>query len=299
MTTLVFLLVLWGCTPESASDSTVATDTTRTEQVQQVAYVMDDASVRVFDRTMDFARQEDLHERSTGAVMQAVGEYLEGTPYVAGILDEPGEESLMCRLDGFDCVTFVETALAMARGITNEDYSAETFRENVLDSRYRDGEMDGYCSRVHYFTEWVVENEERGNVRDITSDVGGEPLEKRFNFMTENRERYPRLVDNDELFECIEDMERGLAQHSFHYVPQERISEAYDGLEGGDIVALVTDIEGLDVTHTGLVYDHGDGRKGLLHASTSGGVLVSPDLQRYVMNNSRQIGILVARPTAE
>jgi hypothetical protein len=70
----------------------------------------------------------------------------------------------------------------------------------------------------------------------------------------------------------------------------------YDRLNAGDIIALVTNIEGLDVTHTGLVYDDGNGGKGLLHASTSGGVIVSPDLQRYVTNNRRQIGILVARP---
>ncbi|MFW5973371.1 MAG: N-acetylmuramoyl-L-alanine amidase-like domain-containing protein, partial [Bacteroidota bacterium] len=172
----------------------------------------------------------------------------------------------------------------------------EQFRANLLETRYRGGDLDGYCSRIHYFTEWVVDNEERGNVEDVTAEIGGERLNKRFNFMTENRERYPRLADNDELFECVREMESNLAEHTFHYVRQDDISSVYTELQAGDIVALVTDIEGLDVTHTGLVYDNGDGSKGLLHASTSGGVIVSPDLQRYVTNNPRQIGILVARP---
>jgi hypothetical protein len=259
-------------------------------------YRLDPVSERIFNEAMAHARARHLHERPIGEIMQEMGLFFRGKPYVAGILDEPGEESLICRLDGFDCVTFVETTLAMARGIATQDYSVQTFTTNVRDSRYRSGELDGYCSRVHYFTEWVVENESRGKVRDISEAIGGERLEKRFNFMTRNRSSYPRLVNNDELFACIAEMEADLARHSFHYIPQNRISRAYDSLRAGDIIALVTDIDGLDVTHTGLVYDDGNGGRGLLHASTSGGVLVSPDLQRYVTNNRRQIGILVARP---
>jgi hypothetical protein len=80
------------------------------------------------------------------------------------------------------------------------------------------------------------------------------------------------------------------------YIPQERIVEAYAELEPGDIIATATHIKGLDVTHTGLVYDNSDGTRGLLHASTSGGVKVSPDLQSYVQGVDATIGIIVARP---
>lgn len=293
---LLSLALLAGCAPD-APETPAARDTLQTN-VRVTSYEMDDVSLRVFGEVMAEARAENLHERPIGEVMQAIGLKFRDAPYVTGILDEPGGESLICRLDGFDCVTFVETALAMARGVLDEDYSPETFQANVLETRYRGGEIDGYCSRIHYFTEWVVANESRGIVDDVTEEIGGVPLEKRFNFMTQNRESYPRLVDNDELFECIREMEQELATHSFHYIPQERISSVYDRLEAGDILALVTNIDGLDVTHTGLVYANDDGTKGMLHASTSGGVIVSPDLQRYVMNNRRQIGILVARPVS-
>lgn len=296
---LSLLLVLAGCASDEA-DTAVEQDTVLTVAAVRPAYdyVMDDVSRRVFNEVMETAREENLHQRPIGEVMQELGYALSGKPYVAGILDEPGQESLICRLDGFDCVTFVETVLSMARGVKAQDYTERTFRDNLLETRYRDGEMDGYCSRIHYFTEWVVENEARGIVEDVTEELGGERLDKRFNFMTSNRGSYPRLVDNDELFACIEDMEEGLATHTFHYIPQNEIRASYDGLRAGDVLALVTNIDGLDVTHTGLVYDAGNGTKGLLHASTSGGVLVSPDLQNYVTNNRRQIGILVARPAA-
>ena len=72
----------------------------------------------------------------------------------------------------------------------------------------------------------------------------------------------------------------------------------YDHLRPGDIIATATHIKGLDVTHSGLAYANDNGSIGFLHASSSsGGVKVSPDLQRYVENISIQIGIVVARPT--
>lgn len=294
---LSLALMLVGCSSNDI-DVVVEPDTVQTAASSPFEYVMDDVSHRVFSEVMAEARARELHELPIGEVMQELGLSLGGKPYVAGILDAPGEESLICRLDGFDCVTFVETVLSMARTVKAQDYSEEAFRANLLETRYRDGEMDGYCSRIHYFTEWVVENEDRGIVRDVTEEIGGRPLDKQFNFMTSSRGSYPRLVDNDELFACIAEMERNLATHTFHFIPQNEIRDAYDDLQAGDVLALVTNIDGLDVTHTGLAYDDGSGSIGLLHASTSGGVIVSPDLQTYVTNNRRQIGILVARPTA-
>jgi hypothetical protein len=245
---------------------------------------------------MAYARAQRLHERPIGEIMQAVGARFKGKPYMAGLLDEPAEEVLVCRLDGFDCVTFVETALAMARGIAEQNYSYETFQGNVKDTRYRGAELDGYCSRLHYWSEWIIDNEIRGNVENITAELGGTRLDKEINFMTTHRDLYPRFATDDEVFECVQQMEERIGSVELYYIPKDRIRAAYDGLQAGDIIATATNIAGLDVTHTGLVYDGGDGGKGLLHASTSGGVKVSPDLQDYVQNNSKLIGIVVVRP---
>lgn len=258
----------------------------------------DSTTRRLYDEVMAYARENDLHERPVGEIMTALGERFMGKPYETGMLDVPGEERLICRLDAFDCVTFVESALAMARGIKQEDYSYQTWARHMLDQRYRDGELEGYCSRLHYFSEWILDNEERGTVENITEEIGGVPLEKEIDFMTEHRESYPRFATNDSLFQCIEQMEDRLRNTEIHYIPQDRISETYDQLRAGDVVAMVAGIKGLDVTHTGMVYDSGGGKKGLLHASTSGGVKVSPDLQSYVQGVDSQIGIIVARPQA-
>lgn len=255
----------------------------------------DSANLRLFEEVMDYARQRNLHTQPIGKVMQEIGLFFRGKPYVAGMLDVPEEETLICRLDGFDCVTFVETTLALARGVTKEDYSYDTFTRNVEDLRYRNGNLDGYCSRLHYFSDWIHDNELRGSLTNITRQLGGNRYEKRIDFMSTHRTSYPRFATNDSLYQCILEAEKQLQEMYLYYIPQENIRSIYDELQAGDIVATATSIKGLDVTHTGLVYDGGSG-KGLLHASTSGGVKISPDLQSYIQNNKSQIGIIVIRP---
>jgi hypothetical protein len=58
---------------------------------------------------------------------------------------------------------------------------------------------------------------------------------------------------------------------------------------------VTTDLKGLDATHTGFVYPTVNGM-GFIHASPSGKVKVSADLQRYVEGVDHAIGIMVARP---
>ncbi|RMF56871.1 MAG: DUF1460 domain-containing protein [Bacteroidetes bacterium] len=290
---LSLLLLLLGCRPEAAEPTTPVV---RTATPAATVAPPDSATARRFRAVMNFARRERLHERPLGQIMQAVGTYFAGTPYVAGLLDEPPEETLVVNLSGFDCVLLVETVLALSRGIAVQDYTYEGFTRRLEEQRYRDGRMDGYCSRLHYFTDWIADNERRGLVKDLTRELGGIPLEKTLNFMSTHRASYPRLVASDSLFEGIRAMERRLAARTIYYIPQDRIRTVYDRLQAGDIIATATSIDGLDVSHTGLVYDAGDGKKGFLHASTTGGVKVSPDLQDYVQNNRIQIGIVVARP---
>jgi hypothetical protein len=156
--------------------------------------------------------------------------------------------------------------------------------------------MTDYCSRLHYYTEWISDNEEKGLVKNITSDIGGIRLDKEYSFMSEHRESYPQLAENDSMYQCISQVEDQLNRTlEYFYIPQDSIHVAYDKMLAGDLIATSTDIEGLDVTHTGMVYRGDDGSTGLLHASTSGGVKISPDLEEYVQGVKSQTGIIVAR----
>jgi hypothetical protein len=290
-------LSLTGC----RSSSSAAPEADTTSVLPDSALTPpDSATAARFAAAMRYATEQNEEVGSVGALMQALGPHFRGRPYLEGTLDGGATESLVVRLDGFDCVTFVETALAMARGVRSGDTTYAGFARRLAEHRYRDGRLRGYCSRLHYFTEWLADNEDRGLVTRLDDRLGGRPLTDTLDFMSTHRSSYDRFATNDSLYACVQQMETDLQarQHDrpVRYVPQDSIRAVYDQLQAGDIVATVTSIEGLDVAHTGLVYAHEDGGRGLLHASLSDGVVVSPDLQRYVQTIDHQIGIVVARP---
>ena len=254
-----------------------------------------DSTQARFNALMDVAKTQDLHDEPLGVIMTTLGQEAMGAPYLAGTLDEPPTEQLVIRFDGYDCVTFVETMLALARGVEQQQYDYATFARRIEEQRYREGELDGYCSRMHYFTEWIAQNDQRGTVRSITQQLGGVPLTDSLSFMSTHRDAYPRFATNDSLLACVRGMEAQLSGTTIYHVPQDDIRSVYDQLQSGDIIGFSTDIGGLDVAHTGLVLKDGDQAR-LLHASLSNGVVVSPDLQRYVQNIGHQVGIVVARP---
>ena len=242
------------------------------------------------------AEAENWQALPYGQIIQRVGEALRGQPYEAGLLDAPEEETLVVTLRAFDCLLYVENVLALSEMVATGKSDYASYVEGVKRLRYRGGEMGSYCSRLHYFTEWIRDNEEMGTVRDVSREAGGVRLPKEISFMTENRDAYPKLV-SDATYACIADMEATLADVEIVYIPQDRIAEAYGFMQAGDIIATATDIGGLDVTHNGFVYKHEDGGTGFIHASLSGKeVLISHDLQRYVQSVRAQVGVVLVRP---
>ena len=271
--------------PKSAS---VSGDTTLAEDA-------DPETLATFGQIRDAAAAEAIAAKPFGEIVQWVGEQLIGRPYAAGLLDAPETETLVVDLRQFDCVLYVENVIALAQSIALGETDYEAYARRVERLRYREGTMSGYCSRLHYFTEWIHDNDARGAIRNITQQVGGESFDKQIDFMSEHRGSYPKLV-SDETYACIVDMEQDLRSVELFYIPQSRIAEAYGRLQPGDVIATATSIGGLDVTHTGFVHKT-DAGTGFMHASlSSNAVKVSPDLQDYVQGINSQIGVVVARP---
>ncbi|PSQ95589.1 MAG: DUF1460 domain-containing protein [Bacteroidetes bacterium SW_9_63_38] len=290
--------LLGGCRP--SSNTTPNADHTDSSLPDSVLTPPDSATAAQFAAAMKHGQTQTDSMESIGALMQALGRYFRGRPYLEGTLDTDPPETLVVHLDGFDCVTFIETVLAMARGLKTGNRTYAGFIRRLAEQRYRGGTLQGYCSRLHYFTEWMADNETKGVVERIDDDLGGRRLTDTLDFMSTHRARYDRLATNDSLYACVQAMEDSLQEHRrtrpVRYVPQDSIRAVYDQLRVGDIVGVATAIDGLDISHTGLVYAHDDGTKGLLHASLSDGVVVSPDLQRYIQKIDHQIGIVMARP---
>lgn len=226
-----------------------------------------------------------------------IGKKFIGTPYVASTL-EGTPEMLTVNLDGMDCTTFIETVAAMAITIAENRNSWQDYLYNIENLRYRHGKMDGYSSRLHYISDWIVDNTHRGNIREVTDRLPGSAYQvKTLDFMTGHRDSYPALKDSME-FERMKSVEVGYRSHRFPYIK----SAALQGkgmastLQSGDIIAFTTKTAGLDVSHLGIILIE-DGVVRLLHASSKAGkVVVDPQpLAEYLRKNRNITGGRIIR----
>lgn len=237
-----------------------------------------------------------------------VGELAVGSPYEAFALEAyikaggnpSSNEQLALSLTRFDCVTLVESCLAVAR-IANSPGtpSWDEFGHEIERMRYRGGKREGYASRLHYFSEWISDGEKRGLVHDMGAELGGVNDTGPLRFMTEHRSSYPALAD-DGVFRAIGEMERSLDNHPRYVVVAERIPEVVDRIETGDVLAFATAIPGIDVSHAAFAYRDAARVLRVLHAPLSGGAVevTRSTLPEYVSAIRRATGILVARPLA-
>ncbi len=249
----------------------------------------------IYDRLVAAVREIPADRR--GDRLIAAGLALEGTPYAAGALEVPGPERLVCNLRGLDCVTFVEVCLAVARSADAPKAGFEEFLAELARMRYRDGIVDGYASRLHYFAEWLRRNAARGALADVTAELGGAAEDRPIHYMTENRKLYPRL-ESERAFEALRRVEADLSGTPLVVIGREQIAAAEARLADGDILALVPTTAGLDISHTGLAHRGADGRIHLLHAPDVGErVRTNPEpLTDYVAAHPKVHGLIVARP---
>lgn len=238
----------------------------------------------------------DVKSLPIGDVIAEVGKSFIGTDYVAGTLDKNMSEGLIINLTGLDCVTFVENCLVFARCIKLGKTSFDDYKAELKKIRYRDGAIDGYSSRLHYFCDWIFDNEAKGVLKNITADIGGVSYNKTIDFMSTHTKSYKQLANSAQL-EGIVVAENDINTRYHYYIPTGDISKAYDAMQTGDIIATTTSIGGLDVTHTGYVYKEGGGTYFMHASSKSKQVIISNDeLQDYVASDSKKTGIMVARP---
>lgn len=239
-----------------------------------------------------------------GGVLAAIGERFVGAPYAPGTLERPGPEQLVVNLETLDCVTFVETVLALARlaRIGDPALAADlprlrsAFAAELVRIRYRNGVLDGYASRLHYFSEWIADNDRRGVVRDLSRSLGGVADASPVNFMSTHPEAYAPLADPTVL-SAVEAVEARISAGARHRLPAERIAALASSIQDGDVVAATSTVDGLDVAHTGLALWR-DGRLKLLHAPLVGShvQITEGTLAERIERLGGQDGIMVARP---
>jgi hypothetical protein len=223
--------------------------------------------------------------------------YFLGVPYVASTLEkEP--EGLVANLHEMDCATFVDNVIALSRTIKGENPSFDNYCRNLQHLRYREGVITDYPSRLHYTSDWVYVNNQRGIVKDINGEIGGVSLTFDLNFMSTHPDSYRQLKGNPALIDEIVKQEKEInARTTYHFIPKDKIDEYAGKMQSGDMVCFTTAVKGLDTSHVGFIYWDGD-RLTFIHASSLE-MKVTVDkntLKEYVQKGKNSTGIMLARP---
>ena len=236
------------------------------------------------------------HTQSNG-VIDIVSSFL-GHPYVASTLDSCAAERLIINTRQFDCTTFIETITALEITAKGSERNFEQFCNNLTRLRYRNGELNGYASRLHYISQWICNSSKQGVIKEITTESHTATQLLYLNFMSKPPGSYLQLKSDSTLIAAIEEFEKPFREIEVKYIPKSALNSSRKTLsiEDGDILALVTAIKGLDVSHVGFA-KWIDGKLHLVHASSSKGTIIIDEqtLFDYMKSKKNNLGIRVFR----
>lgn len=212
-------------------------------------------------------------ERSISRRLLHALETFRDRPYVCCPLGPRSEhERLVVDLGAFDCVTLVESALALARSRSTREFLVE-----LKHTRYRQGRVD-WSARLHYFSDWLRHNQRRGALWIRTRGAGSRPIEASLSVV------------------------EGLASRRvrFHIVPKRNLRSALPRISNGTIVGFASVRARLDFFHTGVLFYRAGGKRGvedlvLYQAKRSAGRVVVEPLVDFLAAN-RMRGLAFATP---
>lgn len=247
------------------------------------------------DATLAELSQKDLSGKTIQDLTLEIGQSFIGTPYVEKTLELPGDEKLVINLTGLDCTTYLETVVTLARVAKSGNLTFEGFERQLEELRYQNGELQDYSSRLHYFSDWIYQNQEKGIVKDITKEIGGTVYPNKPTFMSENPRFYAQL-SNPDFLKAIQEDELEISQRTYHFIPKSEIQSLEKNIQPGDLIAITTSMKNLDIVHVGFAIEK-NGRIHLMHAGT-GNMQVEiseKPLSDYLAGNKSQSGIMVCR----
>ncbi len=226
---------------------------------QNVEYTKEDSTLVVKLLREAVTKRGDEHP------MLYFGKKFIGVPYVAHTLENGDKEHLIVNLHELDCTTFVETVVALS---LCDKENARTFKDycrNLTLIRYRDGKMTDYTSRLHYFTWWGENNEQKGIVKEVvpapakgSSDWGAFTSVQtiNINYMTQHPASYKQLKAHPEFVPIIKRYEDASKGAKYRYIPKANVGWSQKSSLGivhsGDIIAMLTSKSGLDTSHIGI-----------------------------------------------
>jgi hypothetical protein len=207
---------------------------------------------------------------SAGSRIEAISSAFLGVPYSSTLIgNAETPEVFVVSFDAFDCVTYMETVLALA--LASDPAQFEDLLRKI---RYDKGRIE-WRRRNHYMTHWIRNNMRDGIVRRIAARIPRTGKVRTLDIL-------PGLPPVKTRFECV---------------PKRAISLLAPYLRTGDLIFFASTRRHLDIFHCGLLIRNGE-RLLLRHASRSRKGVVEQELGEFLKDN-RMAGVIVVRPVRD
>jgi hypothetical protein len=224
-------------------------------------------------------------------------------PYVSYTLEvtTDGVERLEVNTRQLDCTTLVETVTALTLCVYHCRFTWRDYVNHLMSLRYRNGRLNGYTSRLHYFSDWIRDNSRRENVIEIQQD---EPpfnaiQQLDIHYMTSHPKAYRALRNEPELLPVIRQQEDSLTGLRYRYIPKADVKDTPEmrrAIRDGDIIAITCSKPGLDIAHLGFAVWQSDGLHLLNASQLHKRVVIEPmTLGQYLSKHPSHTGIRVIR----
>lgn len=225
----------------------------------------------------------------------------EGRPYVAHTLEVNDEERLVTNTRQLDCTTLVENVAALTLCVYRHLYTWRDFRNALTELRYRGGRLDGYTSRLHYFSDWIDDNAAAGTVTEVQSPdppfAATQTLD--IHYMSRHPQAYRALRDRPEMVDDIREQEDELTGRQYRYIPKGAVADTpamRSAVRDGDIIAITCSKPGLDIAHLGFAVWRDDGLHLLNASQLHKRVVEEPmTLGQYLSRHPSHTGIRIVR----
>ncbi len=256
-----------------------------------------------------FAQQETdsifieraLRQAPSGAGTLHFARLFIGRPYIAYTLEKNDEEQLVVNTRQLDCTTLVENVVALTLCHAQNRRSYADFCEQLQQIRYRGGIINGYPSRLHYFTDWIIDNSRKGLVKEIQMRKAPFTAVQtvHVNYMSRHPQSYKALKTHPRFVSLIAEQEKMLTGRQFRFIPKSAVRNTKllrSVIHDGDILAITTSKAGLDIAHLGFAVWRKDGLH-LLNASQIHHQVVEEPMtfRKYLSKHPAHTGVRVIR----
>jgi hypothetical protein len=211
-----------------------------------------------------------------------------------------GVAQTLINVERMDCMTLVENvwALALTRHIASsmevqpdDDTLFALYVQNLNAIRYYEGKNERNEDRIQYLSSAFIQLEKAG-VLENPLQGKGEALQKRIHYVSTNKAKFGGFKD----WAFLAAKEAEMSQYTYYHYRTSEINKYLADARNGDFVGLLTTVNGLDVSHCGILSHDGKSIKMTHASSVKKQVVIEQDLQAYLSARTTIHGIIVYRP---